>query len=382
MSIRRETCCQFIKIALWLFVGLSIGQVKAQPARNLQPIIKAWQDRQDRVQSARFSWIETETVVKGYITNFLADPIGAKKLEQMGIPAGSIVPPTDMSYKVPSSLCLSDVKVRYAREDQQWSAKENGFVVQPYLVVFDGDIGKTLLRTGTPYTPWPSGTIQRRNLAASSLYLSPLIMTFRAMQPDLRLFNLEKMLGGGHMATIDGTSCVEFEARSGNSLERAWLAPSRQWTLLRYLTIVSEQPRTKVDIHYRNDLREGWIPQRWEVSSFGPQGKLERSMRATMTSCEINAHLEREEFDIVFPAGTHVADLTDPKRRSTYIVREGDRKRTILPSEIGASYEELVSSEPRNRLLSWPLLSSLAVGVSAAALLLWRRRILRRRALG
>jgi hypothetical protein len=359
------------------------ASVPGQTAVTLETIAKAWQDRQGRVRSFRFVWTERQTNTKGFVTNLVDEP---ERLKQMGIPPGSVVPPEDVTFEVPSSICIDGNKVRYTRDDRQWSAKEKAYVLQPYMTVFNGELGKTFHSKGASYAPWPQALIQGRFPDARALYLSPLFMTFRACAPEFRSFDIQTLVLTGRRAVIDGKSCLEVERQLGSYVERVWIDPSRDYVVVRALSSNTEHPRTKIDIAYRKDADSGWVPEKWDILMFYASGKLQQSMRAKVTSYQINPPVELSEFDIEFPAGTRVKDIRDPNSPVDYIVKENDKKRMILPEEIGATYEQMIRSEPGQALGKrpqsfpfWSVALACVVAAMAGGLLLWRKWPLRKR---
>ena len=58
-----------------------------------------------------------------------------------------------------------------------------------------------------------------------------------------------------------------------------------------------------------------------------------------------NEHVDPKEFDLEFPPGTWVTELESP---TTYIVREGGKRRTITETELrsGNPYENFLKTEP------------------------------------
>lgn len=359
---------------------LSASSVHGQTPVTLETIAKAWQDRQDSIRSARFAWIERETVPKGRISSLIAELPGAQdRLKHMGIAPGAIVPPEDTTHDVPASITLDGEKLRYERAQQQWSGKQNAFVTLPRITVFDGTVGKIFHPTGPCYAPWPDGLIGRNYPDSGSLHLSPLIMTLRPSFPRMNIINIQTMSLTGRRVEINGRPCLEMESQLGNYVQRVWVDLSRDYVVVRSLGLVNEQVRTKIDIGYRQDTKKRWVPEKWDILTLLPNGKLESSGRATVMSYELNATVELAAFDIKFPPGTRVTDTRDPKSQVNYILKEGDKKRMIMPEEIGATYEQMINSEPgeargkrARSFFSWPVAVASGITVVAGGLLFWR----------
>jgi hypothetical protein len=366
----------------WVISGAS---AQVQPSPTLETIRQAWEDREQRVRTVKIEWVERMTIAKGYLSSLFADIPSAR--EDVGIPAGAVVPPLDTTFDVPSSMTLDGAKLRYTRNDQQWSSKVNGYVLQPEICVYDGDVGKSLLPNGTPSTPYPSAIVRRANPAARFVHMMPILMTYRALLPSFRGFNVESMEPTGGRAIIDNNTCVELqETGSGNTL-RIWLDPSLGYVMVRYLSLVQDHVRCKLDIRYVNGPDRNPVPKEWSFAWFTRDGKLESAASATVTKFEIDAAVNGGDFELEFPPGTLVNDSTNPKSEVNYIAKERGKKRNIPREEMRATYEQLIASEPGNALgkkdRSWSIAVgvSVAVAVLAGAILVWRRRSSRKTSL-
>lgn len=383
MTQASRVACPFLVLAAaWAAIpGNSSAQ--GQGAVTIETIVKAWKEREEQVRSARFVWTETETITRGFLTKLVDSlPMGQQQLKEMGIPPGSVVPPEDSTHDVPSSLCLDGDKISYSRDARQWSAKEQAYVVQPKLAVFDGELGTTLATKGTTYMPWPYAQIRSGPPAVSTLYLGPLMTAFRPFHNRMRIVDIQSMIPTSRRATIMGRPCMELEQRSGSSVQRIWVDPSRNYNLVRYIVMDNERMRSKVDVEYRKGDGGRWLPEKWDIQMLDLSGKLETAARGKLTKHEINVSVDPGEFNIEFPSGTRVHDVRNPKSPVDYIVKEGTKKRMILPEERGVTYDELINSEPGqtggNRKSSWLTGSvgiALIVLIVAGGMLVWRIRV-------
>jgi len=236
-----------------------------QTGDTLKTIEKLWKARQERIRSARVSWVERHTVTKGFVTDLLgAMPGGAQRLTQMGITPGSIVPPQDVSFDITASFTFKGARARLDYDDRQWSATEKAFVPQPEVTVYDGKVSKRLLVKGTPYSAWPYGHVTGAHPFRGSLILIPLIVTLCPMHPDMRLFDINALVATGQRAVIRGRLCLELQQVHRNVVERLWLDPSRDFIMLRFLRTINERTLNKIDVHYHQDSNGQWLPERWE----------------------------------------------------------------------------------------------------------------------
>jgi hypothetical protein len=152
------------------------------------------------------------------------------------------------------------------------------------------------------------------------------------------------------------------------------------------MTTANETVSSRIDIRYKADARAGWVPEGWDVFEFYPAGQLSETWRARMADYEINPTVASSEFVLEFPPGTRAIDMRDLNDVKEYIVREGGRKRMILREDLGASYEQLLNSDPgeahgrrRSTSLPWHVIVPVGIAVGAGALLAWRRGWLSRK---
>jgi hypothetical protein len=302
------------------------------------------------------------------------------KFREMGIEPDAIVPPADTTYEVPRSLCFDGLKARSECADQQWSGKDKAYVLEPYVVVFDGTVGKHFYPKGSSYTPWPQGIIRNRFPEANALYLLPLFMTFRAVSPEYRSFDLQTMAASGRRNFVQNRPSYEWERHTAGSREQMWVDPSRACTIVGYQSMTGEQITSKIRMEYREEGECGFVPVRWNIVTFFPDGKLQGSVEATLTDCQINTEVAAGEFELEFPPGTRVTDTREGDRSLGYIVRASGGKRKVLPADIGATYDQMLNSDPGEALgtrrpawASWPFLLACFTALLAGGLLIWRR---------
>jgi hypothetical protein len=350
---------------------------RGQAPINLETISKAWQARQDRIKSGHFAWVERKTIVAGFLSNMQAyDPT---LRAEPGATARSVIPPQDVTFDVSSLFLLDGEKTYFSNDDRGWSPKEQAYVQSPNIIAYNGKTGTWFHPAGFPTGPWPQAVIKANNEVKMHNVL-PFLMAFRPLVANLRFFDLETFGSTGQTALIGGHACSELRYDRGTFIRRVWVDPSREYVIARILDTGQEQIQNKIDIQYRKDPMYGWVPETWDIVTFLPPGKLAITIRASVNKCEINANVPAKEFDIEFPVGTRVLDLTDPKGETNYILKEGGRKRMILKEDIGATYEQQLNSEPgeaRGKRVqsraSWLPLVLVAVAAIAGSLLLWRR---------
>jgi hypothetical protein len=367
-------------LAAGVFFAHSLTQLAAQEQVDLKKISRAWKDRQDRLRTGRFSWTVEETIPKGFLSTFLAGRPGARqRLEAMGIAPGEVVPPEDVTFQVRSSVTLDGLKIRYEREGRQWSGKKRTYVPQPYVAVFDGKVGKSLYANGSPSTPWPQASTHP-SYPSTPTDVIPLFMTFRPGVPGLRDFDIGRFHLTGQQRDMGGGTVLELEQRSRNSVGRVCVDPSRDFVIRSVDDVVADVLVRKIVIEYR--FESGMhIPAQWSFDAYNSDGSLQSSLRAKLLHAEINPPIQPAEFTVEFKPGSRVTELVDRKGRQDYLIKENGAKRKIMASDVGASYEELMNSEPgrarqgdRAGSSSWRIALSVVLAALAGSLFLWRMR--------
>lgn len=342
-----------------------------------QEILKIWRERQDYLRSGAFAWTEAVTIPKGGYSDTLREMNGPKWGEQMGAAVDAVIPPEDTTYEVKSALWW-DVggKMRYTYDNQTWSVKDGRYVASRYISTFDGSQAKILRPDGSPYARHSQGSIRLEKRHEDGRVIShlPFRLLFRALDHDLGPFETESMTVAGQRAFVNGVSCVELQQHQGRSLLRHWADPARGYVVVRMLETNNGRPQCQQDISYRPDPEAGWAPENWTSVFFKSDGRLDRSVRATLTEFRVNPSLPAEEFDIEFPPGTSVWDL---KQKTRYIAKAGGRKRPVPQHEMGFSHEQLLNTEPTaldgGRGVSWTAIAAVGVFFISAGLLAWRR---------
>ncbi len=343
----------------------------AQGTFTMKDVLKAWELRQNRVQSARFHFEEDRFVTKGskgtlaVITPNSNDPL----------------PKEDLSCHVRQIVTLDGPKIRYSSEGQvTWDIKGNPFE-QSSVMTFDGEKVKSYTPRGTLGTPGGlilPGAPQHTQLIS----LLPLFLAYRATYPGLQQpLTISEFEKTKEVAAIDGRNCVALRlyarppARGENTL---WVDAERDFLPRRYTSSLNGKVHLQLDINYEADADNGWVPSAWRFVYYSSGGGLAESGDTKVGKYEINIPVDPGEFDVTFPPGTIVNEGKE-EGIVKYIVREGVEKRLITEADRGKSYEDVLN-EDSNRIGLWKTATGFfAVGLIIALVILWRRKLSRSR---
>lgn len=308
-------------------------RVAAQASVSMEQIVKAWQQRQDRVRSARFSWLDRQTYTRGVHSEMGKKP-GSQERE---------IPARDTTINIPHSMSFQGESLRYVYDGPDWSEAKGEYVPGRAISTFNGKVCKAILPKGTPNTYYPTGSIkvEPKHIDAQVPSLRPLLTAYRGLVPNLRTYDLEDMRIG-QMTLIDGKSCLEIAdiRRGGRMVRRLWLDTTRDFLLVRAIHTTLDKVTQRTDIRYREHPEAGWVPTGWDIVNFNVEGSVQHSFQASVTAVEVNPTIDPEEFDIVFPPGSVV---TDERAKVDYLVRPDGSRRIIGRTEGRATYEQLMA---------------------------------------
>ncbi|HEY7428458.1 MAG TPA: hypothetical protein VH682_29770 [Gemmataceae bacterium] len=362
-------------------LAASIARAQQEKSPTIADVQKAWQARQDRVRTARFTWKEQRTWPKGSISS----TFGPAALERIPEVKGKIMPPADKTVDFSYTLAMDNDKVRFEYEGSEWANAKQDFRPVKYVSVFDGKTAKHLYPDGVGHADWPVGVIHKgadyrdAGLAA----LRPLLLVYRPFVATLQPTDIQEMTLEGEQAVIDGRMCVELVQRlPKNSSVQLWVDTTQDFLLVRRLIIEQGKPLEQIDIHYRVDRSSGWVPTDWKIVNYGSKGRLLCSINAVLTSGEFNIGVDPSLFDFDFPPGARVQD--ERMNNHGYILRHDGTKRAVLDEDIGATYEQMVNTAPGQALYpqypksksltrQWVLAIFAATGLLALGVLIWRR---------
>lgn len=338
--LSQHVCSSCSVFASLLFLFSRIQTSSAQEVYTKESIEKAWKEREEFVRSARFDWIENQTDAKGVISDHWKKHDRKLKTE---------IPPEDTTFTNQSSAVIDGGKIRYGYKSVDWSTKTNAYETLSYLTAFDGSNSKELWEYGENHSKsWPQAIIRGAGSHANSglARLAPILVTVRGGTSGMQPQNLDNYEITGQTLLIGNRLSIELRQRIGpTSVEnRLWLDPSRDFVLVRMVRSEKGIVTTKLDIMYEHWELRLWLPKKWELVHSDANGALTRSYSCHLTDFEINPKVPGDLFDLQFPNGTRVHDA---KRQEDYIVKmDGSGKRMIPREDFGASYEQMLKTEP------------------------------------
>jgi hypothetical protein len=193
---------------------------------------------------------------------------------------------------------------------------------------------------------------EKMNVEAANLHLKPLIMAYRPLHPSFGAFPVGGYRISAVRPTLRGTRMLVLEPTQGGKRVNGWslwVDTERECVIGRFALGNETWTEIQIDVEYDKHPKWGWLVRGWSGSWVDRQGNLVKSFRADLVSREINASIHSDAFALVFPSGTVVADTNQPSELGSTrfsVVKDDGTERPILAADLGASYEQLLASEP------------------------------------
>ena len=235
-------------------------------------------------------------------------------------------PNEETTVQAQCALWLDGQKARCEREGPLWDFTHHKFEDQKWISGTDDSISKFLLLSEKSPAQW-YGTIYKQSdwFEAGVVDHLPLVSWFRPL-PYLFGNDLKQWSAAEKREKVGQLDCIACKNKINKSFEekRCWFAPTQDLSLIMFGMFRQGRLVTQVDITNKKDDVYGWIPASWKITWHGiDQGKDVVTMRETVAVKEyiINSPLNRNTFDIVFPAGTKVHD----QRADTRYIEEANK---------------------------------------------------------
>jgi hypothetical protein len=342
------------------------GQADLRSEQSLERATAAWSKRQRETICFDFTWTGEE--------------FRSKDFEKLLHPAALYpnLPPEPRRvegghFPTKARFVLdSKGRLRNDIQDSTWSLKEEKYIPQTEVNVFDGSETRSF-NSGDDF---PSANEKREKVKwiGRDVQLLPIQIVYRPfVDKTIGVFRSPDALAlTANQGVVDGRACLVLA--SGN--RTVWVDPTRDYIPLRYYETEKGVTSTSLEIACVADPQHSWVPTAWKYADFSPNGELLRSIDAKVERYSINQPVPEDAFTIEYPVGTFVSNFSTNEH---YIVKEGGGRRPVRKGEFdGSNYEKLRNSEPpappiRSRPRSLLLVNvALLLAVLAVALLYWR----------
>lgn len=339
--VTHAACLVFV-----VFCGAS-PRGQAQEANDsgvtVQKVIAAWQKREQGIRSAKIEWTETRTDFRhGYFY----------------IRTKEYWPENDTTYEGTLSVIIGGRRARVSHRGTVWSSLDGSRHLAPrdYTTTFNGEVSKEFhAATQKDIGDYPRGTIraEKENFWMTTSHVLPISWFCRPLDPHMGGFDRDRLAVTGDTGVIDGRSCAIIGVKRGEFGPyewKLWLDPAANFVIRRAYRFNRDGTlENQFDLSYAANGQSTIAVKEWKHLNFWGE-KLQTEMVCRITQWTINPPVADEDFEIVFPPGTWVTDLRGGNLRrgkeKQFIVHEKTPDRVLLESDIGASYEQLLNSEP------------------------------------
>jgi hypothetical protein len=325
---------------------LLVGAVNSGPssAQDLKEVKAAWSARKDRVRSARVVWRESQFLPKGAAVS----PDLASRNE------------SDLEFRNQRTILIEGTKVRseYHRIGNE--------KISSVLCFKDGILSGYHDQPFISNKSRPYGSIMKndRFSQANLPVLLPVFWSLRMDEPTFKTLLSDQATLEARRGNIDGTECLVVTDRKGRGTEEYWIAPSLDFNILRRI-YRGGSTTEQTDVSYQRHGELDWYPASWRTSHVIGR-RLMGEWRAAVDEYQINPELTDADFDVAFPPGILLYNEVEGK---SYITRENGEKRLILPSERGATFQELKATDSGEALIKRKNESPLRLFVLIAAMI-------------
>ena len=275
---------------------------RSKPVPPRSETIEAFQRRQNRVHSFRFTWTEQQTHPTGWIPN----PRFAER-ERLRIPTLY----RDRTYTVSKTLQVDGDRMRYSFEIDR-PEEPDGVRVKSssgatgglglrrhyaYISAFDGQRGWTRLTTITGDNPDAVQSVTS-SMDAQNLDLRPIMLALRPLHPAMGHLLIDRAVPNGARSFYREKSIFLLEERHDPSGWKTilWVEPERDFLVTRYAMYFEQKRIVDIEIDHLEDARWGWIPSAWRVTEMLEDGSSRLVSEARVTGYGINLPTGDEPF--------------------------------------------------------------------------------------
>ncbi len=288
--------------------GSAASTGPASAPADLAAITEALEKRQARVKTA----VVERTVTQSYSRHSMSDDQGRR------------FPDRETVVEKRYLLMLDGEKTRQESWGKQWFINDYTLKDQHEIWTSDGNVSMGLT-TGEIVGKVPAGVI-----AKTAAWLRAGGVMMEVLRPVHSILGRtpERRRGRTVMPRpepLNGVDCLVLRGAWGTGGERRyWLAPSRDFAMVRRAGYAGERLKYQVDVDYRPDSTHGWVVSGWKSMSLNPKtGAVEIAARAAVTRVTLNEPIDAGMFVLSFPPGTKV---TDERAGELYLVGEKNEK--------------------------------------------------------
>jgi hypothetical protein len=328
LNLSRIQSRVFMILTLVFFYILGHQPVFGDSAKELDAIIKAWEEHENKILSFSIMWSGKTFIRNPEIRSILDSPTQ---------------PMEDVSYETKEGI-YADIKGRYRLDyqGQVWSDEKKAFTQNQHHTVFDGKIKNTYFPQSA--LSHPTAHIDKGDPLSviNILPLLPIRTTFRPFDKFVGVFDKKKLVLTNEKEIVNGHSCLVLKyLQSTDNKEHRTVCvdPSMDFVPVKICDSIKGLPSIQVEVSFVKTDKYDWIPNSWNISVLNKKGLIDYNFCGTVTDYKINEDIPDSTFQLIYKAGTFVFNSIN---NENYIVLENNEKRIVKPREYnGKNYEQL-----------------------------------------
>lgn len=304
--------------ALVVVVVLAGGSLSRAAEVEETPAAAAARKRQEAVKSLEVRVRFTHVYQRGGMAGGRPDPDSSRP----------IIPREMTTLEGVVRFVSAGDRARLEHQEPMWSSPDKQFLLQPQVHVQDRSGMRSLWPQGFLGNGPARGVIRPTDRLRGTLSarLGPIVLTFRALEPDLNEDRITVWVRTGKTVMIGDAPCEEYTETYGSSVAHFWVDPARGQVVRRIMRVGKEGLSSACDIDYRQDKDGRWVPKSWLTTRYFTDGTVSQTTQAEVVVLRVNAAIPDAEFDLKFPPGCEVAEADGSKQ---YRVEEDGTLRAV-----------------------------------------------------
>ncbi len=232
-----------------------------------------------------------------------------------------VVPPGDLTVASANRIVLDGAKVRVEDNHPVRLGGTYRFLHPERIGVFDGVLERSFYPRGTDGESSASGILHRPGKSDGVRHAAgrPIALALRGVTGGLGFPTIDKFKATGATLEIDGSPCDEVAFNDA----KAWLDPARGHVVRRSVIAAGNGRTYRENATYRPHPACGFVPSGWVVEESLADGTVVRTVRAEITSLEINGDIPLGTFQVEFPTGCRLSDQTTVPATDYLVTKAG-----------------------------------------------------------
>jgi hypothetical protein len=334
-NLARNCSALIISLFLVFFYALDHQSVFANNTEDLKAIVKAWENRENKIHSFNIIWSSKTFIKKPKVRSKLDSP--TEPLE-------------DRFFETKEGVFVdSKGRIRLDYLGQTWSDEKKAYTQNQHHNVFDSKTNQIYFPQGA--LSHPSAHINKGDPVSiiNIIPLVPVRAIFRPFDKNIGVFDRTGLVLTDDKEIVNGSLCLVLKSPiyhisdDGKYQRKVWVDPNMDYVPVKICDSMKGLPVVQTEVSFVKVDRYNWIPKSWNISTLDLNGLVDTSFSGTVTDYKINEDFPDSTFQLDYQVGTFVFNAIN---NENYIVLENNEKRIVKPGEYnGKNYEQLKSGK-------------------------------------